>query len=145
MEDLLTDYYKFDPDYQEIFQMLQKYHREEELMQLIKKNDYHGLYQFAIEYGLERIFIYIYQEVKVPFDSSLLNKFFVSLGVDPEDESLRAPVQTGTSNQSGLTIQVHDKFSAGRQNIARYFHENKKYSKYTAGNGKFIYTYNRKL
>ena len=73
MDDMLTDYYKFDPDYQETFQMLQHYHREEELLQLIKKNNYPALYQFTIDYGLDKVFIYLYQELRIPFNFMIAN------------------------------------------------------------------------
>lgn len=144
MDDILSDYCQYDPEYEEIRSMLSYYCKDQEFLNLVNKNDYDGLYQFAIQYGLIKVFVYLYEELDIPFDAKTFQKFYLTIDSDPAERKmsvLEIPIETGISNKTGLKIEIKDKFSGGREEIYRYFHHQKKYSKYSPNNGKLIYTY----
>ena len=145
LPDILLDYHKYDPEYQDTLDMLQHYNRTKEFWDLINSKNYHILYKFTLEYGLYKLFQYLFEIQRIPFDAKLIQDFYQTIISNPYHEkyaSLKVPIETGLTNQSTFRIKVDDKFTPGRDEIFRYFNRVKRRSKYLPGKCHYMYIYN---
>jgi hypothetical protein len=108
------------------------------------KNNTQELFYFSIKYGIFEIVKFLYEDVNIEYDNSILHQFSTVINSsDIPNRSNSIPITTGSTNTK-LNVQVVDKFTRNRNKCIHYLIYMYRYSKLRRENKKFYYRFNKK-
>lgn len=106
------------------------------------KTNYDKLFEFAIKYGILEIVKYLYEDKNIIYNMKIITSFDTKITTqDLAPDSV--PISNGNGN-SGLNMQLWDKFSIKRNECIKYLFDMRKKSVLINNNGQFFYKLNTK-